>query len=167
MGFVDAGVECVTEGGKSSTDQSLLRYLALFCPTLSKDVGLGDNSNLNHRLHLPGATVSTAALLPPQRSLLPHRWVDLAEHTPNLAPLFWKAARFWLANKTYNSGCLKETMMHSERGVHPHSNMWVFTMKTTCVGVQEGALDLWMSFFFGFFSSRHWAEAHLHRERQG
>lgn len=73
-------------GEKSGIDQSLPRYVALFCPTLNRDVGLGDSSSLHHRLHLPGAAVSTAAFLPPQRSLLPHRWVALAEHTPNLAP---------------------------------------------------------------------------------
>lgn len=70
---MDAGIECVREKEKSNIDQSLLRYVALFCPTLNRDVVLGDNSSLQHRLHLPGAAVSTAAFLPPQRSLLPHR----------------------------------------------------------------------------------------------
>lgn len=81
-----------------------------------------------HRLHLHGATVSTAAFLPPQRSMLPHRWVDLAQHT-KFSPLFWEAAGFWLSNITYNGGCLKETMMHSETSVHPHRNMWVLRQK--------------------------------------
>lgn len=128
MGFVDAGIECVREGKKSGIDQSLLRYGAVFCPSPS------------HRLHLHGAkhccfSTSTEISAPTQVS------GPRSTHT-KFSPLFWEAARFWLFNITYNGGCLKETMMHSETGVHPHSNMWVLQWKHARRCAEGGFIDV-------------------------
>lgn len=132
---MDAGVECVREEEKKKQHWLKPRSDMELYSAHHRATG-----STGHRLHLHGAIVSTA-FLPPQRSLLPHRWVDLARHAPNLAPLFWKAACFWLFNITYNGGCLKETVQ-SETGAHPHSNMWVLQWKHACRCAEGGFIDV-------------------------
>lgn len=151
-------------GGKSSIDQSLPRYVALFWPTLNRDVGLGDNSSLHHRLHLPGAAISTDAFLPPQRSLLPHRWVDLAEHAPNLAPFSQKLlVSGWLIEHII-VGVWKR-LWCTVRQVCTHTAICGFLQWNHVCGCAGGGFRFIDGLFF--CSSQHWGEDHLLRERQG
>lgn len=159
---MDARLECVREEGKSRIDQSLLRYVALLCPTLSRDVALGDNSSLHHRLHLPGGAVSTAAFLPPQRSLLPHRWVDLAVRTPNLAPFSKKLlVSGWLIEHII-VGVWKRLWCTVTQVCTPTAMRGFLQWKHVC-GCAGGGFRFIDGIFFLFIS----AEDHLLGERQG
>lgn len=139
---------------KAALIKTALRYGAVFCPSPS------------HRLRRPRApsarcysehccfSTSTEISAPTQ--------VSAPRSTrAKFSPLFWKAARSWLLNRTYNGGCLKGTMMPGETGVHPRSsNMWVLQWKHACRCARRRLY--WCRFVFFFFVQLS-VEAHLHR----
>lgn len=136
---------------KAALIKTALRYGAAFCPSL------------RHRLHRPQApsarcyskhccfSTSTEISAPTQVS-------GPRSTRSKFSPLFSKAAHFCLFNITYNGGCLKETMMRSETGVHPHSNMWVLQWKHACRCAEGGFIGVVVHLSIG---------AHLRGERWG